>query len=148
MGSKYIAFVLSAESRQDLLKLFPPKYVIPVCHHITLSFDDASAEILAWLYGEFTGHGEENVVPTMAVTEHCVDNGIECFRAAIVCHNNEHNLTYKHTRCDGKTYHITHSLDFGKHARDSCQVVSDIANIKRQIVLHLTGTVELLDHEN
>jgi hypothetical protein len=46
MTDGYIAFVLDEESRQKLLKTFPPKYADVIAHHITYAYGVSDKEPL------------------------------------------------------------------------------------------------------
>lgn len=103
----YEAFVLSEETRQHLLREFPPKYPDVVCHHITHRFGvgrDPKAE-----YGK--------QAPAIRVVGYSCGDGIE---ALVV------TVGGSEKRPDGKKYHITHSLNkaMGKKPVDSNAIIS------------------------
>ena len=37
-GGHYLAYVLDAECREELLQLFPPRHEESICHHVTIQF--------------------------------------------------------------------------------------------------------------
>jgi len=90
----YTAYVLHSESRETLEKRFPPKYQDFIGHHITVEF----------------GVPKDTSVPDQPERIRVlgyVDNG-EGLEALVVSVNGNK------TRKDGKTYHITWSLDRDK----------------------------------
>lgn len=91
--SGYLAYTLSASSRNDVLHHFKPKYPEVICQHVTYKFPAKSTDELPPEVKEAHVIGYEN------------GDGIE----AIVI---EINGSTK--RPDGKLYHITLSLDRAK----------------------------------
>lgn len=49
MAKGYIAFVLDAQSRQELLEKYPARFVRTIAHHVTLQFGCDSTELQAVL---------------------------------------------------------------------------------------------------
>ena len=90
----YIAFELSAESRAELLKHFPPKYPDVIAHHITYAFGVPKDSELP-----------EN--PEHVEVVGYADDG-KSLEALVVAINGSTE------RPDGKVYHITWSLDRGQ----------------------------------
>lgn len=111
----YEAFVLTEECRQLLAVLYPPKYPDWIGHHVTHRFGiERPADPAATLaYGivrfdvEIIGYVEEDGLEAFVCT---VDKGSQ--------------------RPDGKTYHLTWSLDRkkGKKPVDSNQLIARKGN--------------------
>ena len=90
----YTAYVLSDESRELLMKKFPPKYDKVVAHHITVEFgvpNDTSPPPEAEL--KVVGYADSK-------------DGLEALIVAV---------DGQSKREDGSTYHITWSLDPDKY---------------------------------
>lgn len=90
----YTAYVLSDESRELLMKKFPPKYDKVVAHHITVEFgvpNDATPPPEAEL--KVIGYADSK-------------DGLEALIVAV---------DGQSKREDGSTYHITWSLDPDKY---------------------------------
>jgi hypothetical protein len=124
----YLAFVLSEQSRSELIKLVPPSFGRVICHHVTLAFklDENLFEGIMEVIGEH---------PKVVVTGlHQCDN-IECFAVDI---NNAHRLLLNSQR-----YHITHSLNDPAKPFDSNRVIAGTEAVKQMNVL-LQGTVEMV----
>ncbi len=104
----YTAYTLTEESRTALLEVFPPKYEKVIAHHITVEFgvpQDAEpppeAELRVIGEGD-TGDGLQALVVS-------IDGSTQ--------------------RPDGKTYHITWSLDPEKYKPvDSNALLADYSN--------------------
>lgn len=94
LSEMYIAYELDKKSRQSLAAAFPPKYADFIGHHITLRMVKKT----------------ETNLPSMPKSVRVVgyaDDG-EGLEALVV------EINGKLTRPDGKTYHITWSLDRSK----------------------------------
>lgn len=105
----YIGYLITQQSREELLKVFPPIYPKVVCHHITREF----------------GTSKDTPPPEMpnnAQVIGYVDSG-DGVEALVVSINGET------TRPDGKLYHITHSLADGRRAAESNNYISDAIRI-------------------
>ena len=89
----YTAYVLTEDSKSALLERFPPKYSTVVAHHITVKFGVSASE------------GLPERVPVTVVGYIDNEEGLE---ALVVSVNRSVD------REDGKTYHITWSLDEAK----------------------------------
>lgn len=137
----YIAFVLSEQSRKDLLALFPPKYEREVCHHVTLVFGDTSQETLT----ECRNYLSEGLC---FITGHYDDgHGVECLSVAFELDRGGGSFSLLDTRPDdGKTYHITHSLSSNRKPVESNSVVGVKEHRVRFIRLSVTGTFEAITH--
>ena len=103
----YNAYVLDGQSRTKLAQRFPPKYPDWIGHHITVDFGVPKDPSLP--YGD---------VADIKVIGYAEDDGIE---ALVVAVNGEAE------RPDGKTYHITWSLDRSKGRKpvDSKKLIAD-----------------------
>lgn len=89
----YTAYVLDEKSREVLLQRFPPKYKDVVGHHITVEFG-VSADTLPPQDAKLRVIGH-------------IDNGDGLEALAVLVDGST-------VRKDGKTYHITWSLDCDK----------------------------------
>jgi len=90
LNEMYTAYVLTDASRNELLERFPPKYSKVVAHHVTVSFgvpSDAEAPEIADL--KVIGEADSG-------------DGLQALVVSV-------NGSYQ--REDGKTYHITWSLE-------------------------------------
>jgi hypothetical protein len=117
----YNAYVLDEQSRNLLAKRFPPKYPEWIGHHVTVDFGVPKDPALP--YGD---------VADIEVVGYAEDDGIEAFVVAV-------NGEIK--RPDGKTYHITWSLDRtkGRKPVDSNNVIAARGFTKvTPIVAHAT----------
>lgn len=117
----YTAYVLDDHSRQQLAKRFPPKFPQWIGHHITYEF------------GVPKGSPEQyGVSQTCKVVGYAEGDGIEALVVAIG------GVT---TRPDGKTFHITWSLDRSKGRKpvDSNKIIEQNGYTKVDpIVVHTT----------
>lgn len=104
----YEAFVLTAESRAALQRVFPPKYPMQIGHHVTHRFGVPRTANVP--YGEQTTGWFE-------VIGYAEDDGIE---ALVV------KVAGREFRPDGKRYHVTWSLDPAKGRKpvDSNRVIA------------------------
>jgi hypothetical protein len=86
----YTGYLISDESRNRLLKLYPPKYSRVLCHHITRDYPVKKETIPE--------------VPTYVMVVGYIDSGdgVEGFLVEI---------DGSTQRPDGKQFHITHSID-------------------------------------
>ena len=118
--SGYLAYTLSASSRNDLLHHFKPKYPEVICQHITYKFPAKSTDTLPPAVHEAHVVGYEDS-----------GDGIE---AVVV----EINGSTK--RPDGKLFHITISLDRskGKKPVHSNDLVNKKFSHISPIAIHLT----------
>jgi len=106
----YIGYAITPESREELLKVFPPIYPTVVCHHITEEF----------------GTSKDVPAPEMANRVEVIGyvdsgDGVETLLVAV---------DGKNERPDGKLYHITHSLAEGRRAVESNSYLKDSIKIK------------------
>lgn len=92
------AFLVDPADRDKLAKRFPPKFPELIGHHITHQFGVRPDPDIA--YG--------TTVPVMLIGYSCNDEGLEAFTVSV------NGSTH---RPDGKTYHLTWSLDRSKGFR-------------------------------
>jgi len=104
----YTAFVLTPETREALLEIYPPKYDKVVAEHITVEF--GVPEVAELPEGEwFKVIGEAD--------------STDGLQALVVSVDGAYN------RPDGKVYHITWSLDPDKYKpADSNGLIADYSN--------------------
>jgi hypothetical protein len=102
-GTATIGWKLDRGERDALLARFPPKYHETIADHVTLASRVASESILPdEQWGEIVGRSDD-------------ESGVE---AMVVCVGGTTG------RPDGSTYHITWSLEPGRHARESNEVIA------------------------
>lgn len=89
----FTGYLLTDESRNKLLKIFPPKYSNVIAHHITEK------------YGVDKNHAAPPAPESCQVVGYINESGVEALLVAI-------NGSVE--RKDGSKYHITWSLDKGK----------------------------------
>ncbi len=121
----YIAFELDAQTRQQLLDRFPPKFPKVIAHHITHKFNIKKNDV------ELPEQPEK-----IEVVGYATDG--ESIEALVVAINGSTE------RDDGETYHITLSLDpdQGRKAADAKQLVS--SNNYQQIKpINITATPKI-----
>jgi len=103
-GNMYTAYVLTNEAREKLAEKFPPKYEKFVGHHVTVQFGVPA--------------GTEAPDPAIVRVIGRADSG-DGLEALVV------SVDGTQERPDGKTYHVTWSLDPGKYKPvDSNNLVS------------------------
>ena len=102
-GDSVIGWKLDRQQRSELLTRFPPSYGEPVADHITLRSRVAGDSALPEENrGEIIGRSDDG-------------QGVE---AMVV------RIDGTTDRPDGRTYHITWSLQAGRHARESNDVIA------------------------
>lgn len=103
-GDKIIGWKLDEEQRGQFLRQFPPQFRNVVADHVTLRSKAASdAQLPKESEGEIIGRVSDN-------------RGVE---ALIV------SIEGTSDRPDGSTYHITWSLEDGRHGRESNDVLRE-----------------------
>ncbi len=101
-GDTVIGWKLDREQRKELLLQFPPKYSEVVADHVTLSARVArSSELPSESLGEILGRADDG-------------KGVEAMVVSIAGTTD---------RPDGSTYHITWSLEKGRRAKESNDVI-------------------------
>jgi hypothetical protein len=101
-GEGVIGWKLDRDERRELLARFPPAYAAPDADHVTLSAGVARASVLPEEHeGEIIGRSDDG-------------KGVE---AMVV------RIDGTTDRPDGSTYHITWSIEPGRHARESNDVI-------------------------
>lgn len=113
----YLAYELSDSDREKLLDLFPPKFPDVIAHHVTLAFGVPEPE-----------EGAVGSRVLIKVIGHTEDESLE---ALVV------EVDGKAQRPDGKTFHITWSLDRSK-GRKPVQSNQLILNAGYSPVKHVT----------
>lgn len=121
----YEAFVLDEQTRQELLKQFPPKFPEWIGHHITHRFGISQEK-----------HQPSNQLHQFKVVGYAEDVGIEALVVAV-----DGNTK----RPDGKVYHVTWSLDRAKGRKpvDSNKVIAEKGYTKVK-PLSFTASLEYL----
>jgi hypothetical protein len=121
----YVAIVISEGSREKLLQLVKPAFPDVIAHHVTVEFGIPKPD---------TGLGDST---TVRVVGYVVEEGLE---AVVV------EVNGRLDRPDGKTYHITLSLDRekGKKPVDSNALI-ERDGFERIIPFTLKGTYEYLN---
>ena len=100
----YQQFVLDQASKAKLLRRFPPKFSQSIAHHITEHFDVPADS------------GTPNKPHTVKVVGYASDEYLEC----VVC-----EVDGKLKAPDGRTYHVTLSLDPShRESNDSNKVIA------------------------
>lgn len=103
-GDVVIGWKLDREQRRELLLQFPPKFRNVVADHVTLRSRAArSAALPEETHGEIVGRSEDG-------------RGVEAMVVSIAGTTD---------RPDGSTYHITWSLEDGRRAKESNDVIRD-----------------------
>jgi hypothetical protein len=125
----YLAFVLSKESRDELIKLFPPSFDRVICHHVTIAFnlDEGMFDSIVDTFGEH---------PKVVATGYLVGQNLECFTVEI---NGSHRLIL-----NGQRFHITHSLQSPAKPVDSNKLITNSKEPNREISAELTGKLEMI----
>lgn len=85
-----IQYVLTEQSRNELLRIFPPSFPDVICHHITHKFNSSDV------------HDLPPAPSSVQVVGYAISDNVECLVVSI---------NGKNKRPDGKLYHITHSID-------------------------------------
>jgi hypothetical protein len=103
-GDDVIGWKLDREQRPELLQQFPPRYRNVIADHVTLQSKVADdAALPEETEGEIVGRGDDG-------------KGVEALVVAI------RGTT---DRPDGSTYHITWSLEKGREAKESNDVLAE-----------------------
>ena len=100
--SFYTGWLVDPAEREALLARFPPRYAIPVAHHVTLKFGDHDAQPPGEVEAEIVGQADDGV-------------GVQALVVAI-----DGDVA----RPDGGTFHITWSLAPARAARESNAVLA------------------------
>ena len=126
----YLAFVLSKESRDELIKLFPPSFDRVICHHVTVAFN-LDEELFDNIIKDITE------TPKVAVMGYLIGQNLECFIASM---NGAHRLLINSQR-----YHITHSLQAPAKPVDSNKLIaSSRPGDWRELNIELSGKLEMV----
>jgi hypothetical protein len=103
-GETVIGWKLDRDQRRELLLQFPPRYRNVVADHVTLrSRSSSEAALPEETHGEIVGRADDG-------------RGVEAMVVSIAGTTD---------RPDGSTYHITWSLEDGRRAQESNDVIRD-----------------------
>ena len=97
----YTGWLVDPDARDALLARFPPRYARVVAHHVTLKFGDETARTPTETLGQIVGEADDRA-------------GVQALVVAIG------GTT---ARPDGGVFHITWSLEAGREARESNDVI-------------------------
>ncbi|THD77348.1 MAG: hypothetical protein E7812_15540 [Phenylobacterium sp.] len=100
--SGFVGWALDRDERAALLTRFPPRYREVVADHVTLKFGDREARLPTETSGEIVGEADDG-------------RGVQ---ALVV------RIGGTTDRPDGSTYHITWSLEPGRAAKESNDVIA------------------------
>ena len=98
----FIGWALDRAEREALLKRFPPKYAEAVADHVTLKFGTSKGPLPSQKSGEIVGEADDG-------------KGVQ---ALVV------RIGGTTDRPDGSTYHVTWSLEPGRKAKESNDVIA------------------------
>ena len=139
----YVAFVLSEQSRRDLLALFPITYDRRVCHHITIQYGDRPGNSLDDVFQGCMNHLRNGVRVTGIYND---GKGVETLSVEFQDYDDQCNRVMWHDeRWDGRKYHITHSLGSGRQPVESLEVVGVEEFLVRKIDISITGEFQFLE---
>ena len=102
-GKPNAGWLLDDAARQVLLSRYPPRYANAIAHHVTASPSPPEPELPPAVRCTIVGHANDGAGVEAMVVE--IDGATE--------------------RPDGGTYHITWSLEPGRRARESNDVIRD-----------------------
>ena len=129
MKNKYLAFVLDAESREKLIRLFKPSFSKVICHHVTIEYN-LDTHGIPGLFEKLLD-GKQNRINAIGIAR---GDGVEC--VAISIDNNT-------VRADGSFYHVTLCVE-PPHKPVESNTLKDKVELIRGII-YLTGHYELLN---
>jgi hypothetical protein len=98
---RFVGWALDRGEREALLKRFPPRYAKAIADHVTLKFGSSNAKLPTETQGEIVG----------------VADDLKGVQAMVV------RIGGTTDRPDGSTYHITWSLNDGREAKESNDVI-------------------------
>ena len=98
----FVGWSLDRGQREALLAQFPPRYRKVVADHVTLKFGDAAGPLPTETSGEIVGEADDG----------------QSVQAMVV------RIGGTTDRPDGSTYHITWSLEPGRVAKESNDVIA------------------------
>jgi hypothetical protein len=128
----YLAFVLSDESRESLLEMFPPTFSKVICHHVTIIFGVTAGQLLKYQ----NAHKKD---PRVYVTGYVIGEGVECLTVMI-------GEDTRRRFGDGGIYHITMSVEPPAKPVDSNKLLKDQDSTKVvfETPLEISGQFELV----
>ena len=100
--SFYTGWLVDPAEREALLARFQPLYERVVAHHVTLKFGDETAQAPGEVAAEIVGEADDGV-------------GVQALVVAI---------DGSTARPDGGTFHVTWSLEAGREAKESNDVIA------------------------
>lgn len=98
----FVGWALDRVQREALLRRFPPRYANAIADHVTLKFGERAATLPVETWGEIVGEADDGA-------------GVQALVVAIAGSTD---------RPDGSTYHITWSLEPGRQAKESNDVIA------------------------
>ena len=124
----YLAFVLSKETRADLIRFFPPTFEKVICHHVTIAFklDEQLFDAIIKKIGEN---------PTVVATGYMVGQNLDCFTVEV--------NGMKVLELNGQHFHVTHSLRPPAKPVDSNALIKSGGD-SRQVHMELSGMLEMI----
>lgn len=128
LKSKYLAYVLSATSRAELLAAYPPKHEKVVAHHVTIQFNvtEAGMKLL-----------DSEKTPEVVVVAYASDDKVDCVL-----------VNFKGTckRMDGSFFHVTLSTSaIGKPVDSNALLKAQTGLDWNKTRLVLSGKLELVN---
>lgn len=126
-NTKYLAFVLSNASREELIQAVPPSFSRVICHHVTLAFNFSERTFNLLL-------AEVDTQPNVVVSGHYLGDDIECFSVRI---NDRHQ-----SEVNVQNYHITHSLRSPAKPVDSNRLLYYVE--PTPLTIQVFGTIEMI----
>lgn len=133
----YEAFVLTPESRAQILAHYPPKHPNVIAHHVTHAFGVKEGHSVGTLINKIKLEYGLLYTP-IKVLGHVFNGGVQ---AVIV------EVVGAERRPDGKRYHITISIDQdrGYKPADSNKLIADVGeNFEREDQTFVAGTFEYI----
>ncbi len=120
MSRRITGWSLDRHERDALLQRFPATYSRAICDHVTLKFDSGPAPTPEDAVGQIVGFADDG----------------EGVQAAVV------EIGGTTARPDGSVYHITWSLEPGRQAKESNDVIARLgwkALANAPVTVHLKG---------
>jgi hypothetical protein len=126
----YLAYVLSDETRAELLQLCPPSFDRVICHHVTIAFNLNEA-----MFNRLIEAIRQK--PSVVATGFLRGNDVECFLVEV---NGEHT-----GELTGQRYHVTHSLrDPAKPVDSNKLIVASKGVPTKKLNVQLSGTLQMV----
>lgn len=122
---RYLAFVLSEESRDRVLALYPPKHSVVIAHHVTLKWNADISDMAA-----------ADPYPRVAAIGYTSNDRLDCILATV---------NFWQLRPDNSYYHVTLSTQPGVESRESNDLLKLTSPRVERGVIMLKGIVRLLE---